>query len=138
MNILTVEEVQALHDALEDEYHAFADYDQVIKDFGEIRPFINIRDAEQRHINALLRLFHHYALPVPPNKWANNGQQFASIHEACSAALQSEIDNGALYDRLITSCTRDDIREVFQNLQRASQQRHLPAFQRCVDRGTAP
>jgi hypothetical protein len=65
MNDLTIIEIQALHDALDDEYKAWATYNQVIADFGEVRPFINIRDAEGRHIEALQRLFVRYALVIP-------------------------------------------------------------------------
>ena len=53
MNSLTEIEIQVLNEALDDEYHAWATYDQVIADFGEVRPFSNIREAEARHINAL-------------------------------------------------------------------------------------
>jgi len=51
--VLNENEVRALHEALDDEYRAFATYDQVIHDFGSVRPFINIRAAENRHIDAL-------------------------------------------------------------------------------------
>ena len=43
-------ELAALHEALEDEYRAWATYDQVIRDFGEVRPFSNIREAEARPV----------------------------------------------------------------------------------------
>jgi len=56
MNELTDIEIRMLQEALDDEYHAWAIYDQVIADFGEVRPFINIRQAEARHIEALLGL----------------------------------------------------------------------------------
>ena len=39
MDELTPAEVQALHEALDDEYHSWTTYDQVIADFGERRPF---------------------------------------------------------------------------------------------------
>jgi hypothetical protein len=50
-------ERQALNDALDDEYKSHATYRQVIADHGPIRPFINIVEAEARHIRALLDLF---------------------------------------------------------------------------------
>jgi hypothetical protein len=42
-----------------------------------------------------------------------------------------------MYERLL-AMTADypDVGQVFRNLQRASQQNHLPAFQRCAMRGT--
>lgn len=41
----------------------------------------------------------------------------------------------SIYDRLLTVTERPDILTVLRNLQEASQQRHLPAFQRCVQSG---
>ena len=38
-----------------------------------------------------------------------------------------------LYDRLFESTERPDILTVLHNLHDASQDRHLPAFQRCVE-----
>ena len=52
MSTLDESEISALHAALDDEYHAWETYDQVIRDFGLVRPFSNIRDAEARHIAA--------------------------------------------------------------------------------------
>jgi hypothetical protein len=40
---------QAPVDALDDGYKSHEPYTQVIRDFGEVRPFINIVDAEPRH-----------------------------------------------------------------------------------------
>lgn len=57
MTTLMPKEIEALHEALDDEYKSFATYEQVIADFGDVRPFINICDAEGRHIAALTRLF---------------------------------------------------------------------------------
>ena len=69
MNNLTATEITALNEALDDEYRSFATYDQVLADFGEVRPFSNIREAESRHIEALCVLFARYGLPVPENPW---------------------------------------------------------------------
>jgi hypothetical protein len=90
MTTLNDAEIAALHQALADEHHAWATYDQVIHDFGLVRPFSNIRDAE--------------------------------------------VANAALHERLLASTDRSDILAVFRNLRDASQQRHLPAFRRCVER----
>jgi hypothetical protein len=46
MSNLNETEIHALHEALDDEYRAWATYDQVIADFGEVLPFRNIREAE--------------------------------------------------------------------------------------------
>jgi hypothetical protein len=128
-------EQKALRDALDDEYRAWATYDRVIRDFGPERPFINIREAEARHIDALRALFERYGLAVPDNPWPGRVPRFASTREACRAGIEAEVDNAALFDRLMRSTSRPDILAVFGNLQRASHDRHLPAFRRCATRG---
>ena len=132
MTPLTETEIRALNEALDDEFRAWATYDQVIADFGEVPPFSNIRAAEARHIEALCMLFAHYGLPVPENPWLGKIARYASLQAACEAGVAAEIANGALYVRLLGATTRPDLLTVLRNLQEASQQRHLPAFQRCA------
>lgn len=128
-------EVAAFREALDDEYHAFSTYDQVVADFGEVRPFINVRGAEARHIDALLNLFHRYGVPPPANRWSGNVKRYQRVSDACEDGVEAEIANAALYERLMASTTRPDLLAVFANLRNASQERHLPAFERCVSRG---
>ena len=132
MNPLTEAEIHALNEALEDEYLAWATYDQVIADFGEVAPFSNIREAEARHIDALCTLFACYGLPVPKNPWPGKVARYDSLQAACEAGVAAEIANGEMYERLLGATQRPDILTVLRNLQEASQQRHLAAFQRCV------
>jgi hypothetical protein len=135
MSVLDDSEVRALQDALDDEYRSWTTYDEVIHDFGPERPFINIREAEARHIDALRVLFRRYELEVPVNPWPGRVPRFASLREACEAGVEAEIANADLYERLMRSTTRDDILAVFHNLQQASREHHLPAFRRCATRG---
>jgi len=132
MNNLTVTEITALKEALDDEYRSFATYDQVLADFGEVRPFSNIREAESRHIEALCGLFARYGLPVPENPWTGKVERYASLQAACEAGVAAEIANAEIYERLLKATERPDILSVFRNLRDASQQRHLPAFERCA------
>ncbi len=134
MRNLSQLELDALHEALEDEYRAWATYDQVISDFGEVRPFINIREAEARHIQALCSLFEAYEIKIPRNNWPGKVTRYKTLKAACEAGVAAEIENGQMYDRLFKSTKKADILRVYINLQQASQQNHLPAFQRCVAR----
>jgi hypothetical protein len=133
---LSKAEIDALREALDDEYRALATYDRVIGDFGPVRPFVNIREAEARHIAALSTLFARYGLPLPRNAWPGKVARFASVHEACQAGVTAEIENSRLYERLLACARHADVRKVFRRLQEASQLRHLPAFRRCLARGT--
>ncbi len=108
----------------------------MIRDFGEVRPFINIVDAEARHANALLGVFQKYGLSPHANRWATQAPRFVSVQEACAACVEGEIQNVAIYDRALKSTQRPDILAVYTALRSASQDRHLPAFQRCVQRSS--
>lgn len=131
---------QILLEALDDEYMARATYNRVIREFGPVRPFSNIVQAENRHVHALLPLFEKYGIEVPKDTWDSRVETPASLLEAARAGVQAEIDNAGMYDRLLAS-SRDfpDVQQVLRNLQRASQNNHLPAFQRAAARysGTA-
>jgi hypothetical protein len=128
-------EIADLALALDDEYQAHAIYTQVIADFGDVRPFSNIVEAEARHIEALVTLFQRYEVPIPADTWPGRAPRYESLHDACEAGVVAEIENGKLYDRLRAGTRRSDILAVYRNLQEASQERHLEAFRRCVDRG---
>jgi hypothetical protein len=131
---LTEPEMDALLEALDDEYKAVATYEQVITDFGPIRPFVNIIEAERRHIEALRGLFDRYQLAMPANPWPGTMPKFKSVADACAAGVEGEIENAAMYERLIDATNHPDIIDVFENLRRASQDNHLPAFRRCTQR----
>ncbi|HQU84305.1 MAG TPA: hypothetical protein PKY59_14305 [Pyrinomonadaceae bacterium] len=132
---LKKEEVDGLLLALNDEFLAFATYDQINKDFNNPRPFINIQQAEARHSERLKMLFTTYKLEIPENPWLGKTPKFASVAEACKAGIDAEIVNKQLYDKLFKSTAREDILFVYKNLQRASEENHLPAFQRCGNGG---
>lgn len=56
--------------------------------------------------------------------------------EACCAAVEDAIENAQMYDRLLASTKEyPDVQQVLMKLQRASLENHLPAFERCVQRG---
>ncbi|MBL0382442.1 MAG: hypothetical protein JKP90_23130 [Desulfofustis sp. PB-SRB1] len=54
--------------AIEDEFLARGEYQVVIEQFGERRPFSNIIKAEERHIALLLPLFESYDVDVPEDQ----------------------------------------------------------------------
>jgi len=128
---LKKEEVDGLLLALNDEYLAMATYEQVNRDFNNPRPFVNIVEAEARHAARLKSLFALHQIPVPDNPWAGNVTKFTSLAEACRAGVQGEIANRDLYEKLFKSTAREDILIVYRALQRASEENHLPAFERC-------
>jgi len=123
-----------LIDALEDERKAEATYAAVIARFGPVRPFINIVEAENRHSAAIERQMQRLGLAIPGNQWEGEAEAPDSLAAACALAIRAEIENIALYDRLIPRIRDKAVWQVFQNLQDASRNNHLPAFRRCLAR----
>lgn len=120
--------------ALQDEYLAQARYDSIISAFGDVRTFVQIKEAELRHIDALLPLFQKYNTPVPPQ---NIAEMLVSTPETIKIAyalgVQGEIDNIGMYERFLTYDIPSDVRAVFTRLRDASRN-HLAAFERGLAR----
>lgn len=124
----------ALDEAINDEYKAEATYQKVIDSFGEVRPFIMIKRAETQHINSLKAIYEKYGLTIPENNLAEQVPTFDSISEACQAGVDAEIANIAIYDNLFDTVKNyEDITLVFNQLRNASQNNHLPAFEKCTN-----
>ena len=124
--------------ALMDEYHAEAVYAAVIDRFGTVRPFSNIIRAEQMHASWVIDLMKTHGMDVPANTLLGSPEVAAaipaSLGEACSVGVAAEVANAGLYDgQLLPVVTGyDDITSVLIRLRDASQNMHLPAFQRCA------
>lgn len=126
--------IQALREALEDEYRARATYRKVLEAFGPVQPFVNIVAAEERHASALLAQFDRLGIEPPLDSWPARVKGPRSLAEACEAAVQAEIENEAMYERLIPKINDPILRRVMRRLRDASQHRHLPAFRNCLAR----
>ena len=117
--------------AIDDERHAIAFYTAVMTKHGERRPFSNIINAERRHEAALLEQYKRLGLDVPDNRWADRKfEVHDSFAEVCDASAVAEVRNGQIYDELIAECDDSIVRETFDQLRRASVERHLRAFRR--------
>ena len=129
-------DASALRFALDDEYRAEATYAAVIEKFGEVRPFINIIEAERRHASQAKTELDRLGISYDAtNPYLGKIEAPATLLAACEQGVSAEIENIALYDRLLPTIQDDDVRATLADLQWASRERHLPAFQRCVSRG---
>lgn len=121
----------ALEDAIMDEYTAHATYEAVIDKFGSSRPFSMIIRSEEQHIASLKAIYDKYGLEAPT--YTGTVTAPATLQAACQTGVDAEIANAALYrDELLPAVTEyPEITVVFTNLMQASQEKHLPAFERC-------
>ncbi len=122
-----------LVEALQEEHKAEQTYRRVLADFGGVAPFAAIANAEQQHVQALLRLFERREWTAPPSVWTlGNVTVFDTLAAACAGGVDVEIEDAELYDGYLSRGDLPrDVVNVFANLRAASLQRHLPAFQAC-------
>lgn len=122
---------QMLTYAIQDEYLARQEYELIMDEYGEQRPFSNIIKAEEYHIEMLKEIYETYGYEVP----IDNAIDFAvlpdSLEQAFEIGVQAEIDNIAMYEMFLTYELPDDIRDVFIELRDGSKN-HLTAFERGV------
>ena len=117
---------------IQDEYQAQALYTRVLADFGELRPFSNIVEAEGQHARSVAALFASRGWTVPASRFTPEAMpSFETFREACQAGWVAEGANIALYDSQLGQALPDDVRRVLQANRDASLFNHLPAFDRC-------
>jgi hypothetical protein len=124
---------EMLERALQEEYKAEMLYRSVLDDYAGASPFVAIAESEARHAEALLQLFARRDLAAPPGAWAPAAfAPFGTLASACAAGVVAEQEDAAFYvPYLQRSDLPLDVRNVFANLQAASLENHLPAFESC-------
>ncbi len=139
-NALGPGQQEAIAEALQDEYQGEALYARVLETLGEVGPFSRIVHAEQRHAAFLEDLLEDRDLAVPARRWTEaEVPTYASRQEACAAAVEFEVRNVALYDRLLAQLELpEDVRAVFEHNRMASLEHHQPAFARCAGTSGGP
>ncbi|MBG0763995.1 MAG: DUF2202 domain-containing protein [Tissierellales bacterium] len=111
---------------------AKAEYEALIEEFGDIRPFTNIIKAEQRHIEMLLPLFDKYEIEIPVNDASERAVIPETLEETFSIGVEAEIKNIDMYKAFLETDLPEDIELTFERLMRASES-HLRAFERNSD-----
>jgi len=118
---------QMLAYSIQDEYLARAEYELIIEEYGNIRPFTNIVAAEQRHIEWLRELYEKYGYRLPDDTAADHVVLPEDLKEAFETGVQAEIDNIAMYQSFLERDLPADVRDLFERLKQASEN-HLRAF----------
>lgn len=77
--------VDLMTDGWLDEQHAYAVYDAIIAQFGNVAPFVNIQQAELQHAAAWELMFDRYGIAVPAVP-SFDVPTFATLQDACAAA----------------------------------------------------
>ncbi len=113
--------------AIQDEYLARAEYELIMKEHGEIRPFSNIIKSEEQHISMLVDLFNAHGYRIPADTASDHVMVPESLKNAIETGVQAEIDNIAMYESFLKRELPADVRDVFERLKQASEN-HLRAF----------
>jgi hypothetical protein len=119
----------------EGEYAAYAMYSAVIDEFGSVEPYVSIREAEGRHIDALIRQLSRYGVAVPENPYLGKVLAPEDLQTAAEAWAIGEIANVELYDKLLAQTSDSNLIKVFTNLRASSNDKHLPMFTAAAENG---
>ena len=129
---LSEQEAADLAAAIQEEYTAMNTYQAVINTLGDVQPFVRIARSEQQHVNALIRVAQRFGVDVPENAGEVAEIEWSTLTEACQMGVIFEQVDAALYDELLLNITNPMLIRVYTNLQRASLNNHLPAFEACI------
>lgn len=123
----------ALDEALQGEYESHASYRAVLAAFGNLRPFDEIVEAQERHVQALLRIYAGHEVDAPADPWAGRIEAPATLEDAYRRGIERARANDAMYARILGRVDDANIRVVMSQLREAARARHLPAFERCIE-----
>jgi hypothetical protein len=119
----------------EGEYAAAALYQAVIDEFGQVEPYVSIKEGEERHIDALVRQLERMGYDAPDNPYLGEVSAPADLQTAAEAWAIGEIANVEMYDELLTQTEDETLIRVLENLRRASLESHLPLFELAAENG---
>lgn len=129
---LSEQEAADLAAAIQEEYTAMNTYQAIMDELGEIQPFLRIARSEQQHANALIRVAERFGVEVPENAGEVADIEWSTFEEACQLGVTFEQLDADLYDEILPNTTNPVLIRVYTNLQRASLNNHLPAFEACI------
>lgn len=128
----TLEEM--LKYALEDERMAQAEYELIMEKFDVKRPFENIAKAEEKHEEAIIRLYEAKGIKIPEFEAERHVVIPNTIEEVYSISIDTEVKNIKMYENFLKQDIDDDVRMLFTALKKASEN-HLKSFERVGDSG---
>lgn len=117
----------ALDVVLLDEYKARAEYQAIVNQFGSVSPYVQLINAETRHIAALSRLYEAFGFTLPVDTGAASVVLPSSLEAGYQIGIDAETANIALYASYLKTDLPDSIERIFTNLQNASEN-HLAIF----------
>ena len=117
--------------ALQDEYSARSEYMVIMDTYDVTKPFSNIKESEETHIDLLLPLFGSYGIELIDDDSLKYLHQIESLEEAYEIGVIAEINNIAMYNAFLTQDLPSDLIDAFTKLRDASEN-HLAAFEKHV------
>ena len=131
LNTLSATEAEGLQSAIQEEYTAVNTYNSVIATLGTGTVFDRIVRSEQRQVDALILVAERHGVTVPENAGLVADFNYTILAEACELARGFEFADADLYTQLLSQTENPALTRVYTNLQSASLNKHVPAFELC-------
>lgn len=119
---------QIIQIVIYNKFRTYEAYNQVLKKFGNIEPFANIKELEVIYYNTLIQLAQKYSVEVPMNDWIDKIYVPNTIIECYELEVASEINNITMYNHLLGFASTSDLTDMLFRLQAVSFNSYLPAF----------
>jgi rubrerythrin len=113
-------------------------YESVVTQLGAKRPFRRIARKKGHHHKKVVRVAAHLGFPAAELKRTAQVVTAPTVLEACAAAAKRERASADLLQRAFDELQDKKARKTFRRLKKDVERRHLPAFERCVDKKTTP
>lgn len=125
--------IAAMDTMIQAEYRTGAEYARVLRDLGPVSPFFSLVHEEDLHAELIAALYRGRGLRAPAaRESADAAAPYATLAQACRAALEGETRNLARYDGYLARDLPRDVRRVFEHNRRERARSHAAAFERCA------
>lgn len=121
-----------LNEVIQERFKTLYTYQKVIQTLGQAGPFLEAARDEAENAEKLKTLFNAFDLETPESLWSlSNVPVFSTLEEACQAGVKNEQESIETYNNLLNQPLPPDIKNIFEDLKKTSETKHLPAFQNC-------
>jgi hypothetical protein len=136
---LSADAEAALRDALSapgGAYAALAGCSALVEAYGDVQPYVWVRDDEARHVELILHQLSIYGVEPPEDPYANTVVAPEDMAEAAAMCAEAKRANVAVYDdvlRRVAGYPR--LTRFFAHMREESSKSHLPLYEFAAEHG---
>ncbi|MFC2162622.1 hypothetical protein ACFLRF_02990 [Candidatus Altiarchaeota archaeon] len=133
--VLQKEEIILINDFLDRKNYLNAVHKRIEGVFNDssLKPIHSSNNQHLDEVNSLLEL---YYFPRKKNPYTPGGLELYTLHETCVAGFEAEMNISKTIENIIPKLHKQEIRQLFKQINNDTVTIHKPAFHACVARQT--